>query len=71
MIIGIHSGRKGRVSETTLRHVLEHTGEEYKVFALTDLPLETCDACLGCLTTHRCVKKDGINEIVDELCEAS
>lgn len=71
MVVGIHSGRRGRTSESALRYLLKHTGEEYKVFSLTDLPLETCDACLGCLTTHRCVKNDGINEIVDELCEAS
>lgn len=70
MIVGIHSGRRGRISESALRYVLEHTGQEYKVFALTDLPLETCDACLGCLTTHRCVKNDGVNEIVDELSKA-
>jgi len=71
MVIGIHSGRKDRVSENALRQVVEHTGEEYRVFALTDLTLETCNACLGCLTTHRCVKNDGVNEIVDELCKAS
>ncbi|MFO7848716.1 MAG: flavodoxin family protein [Spirochaetia bacterium] len=71
MIVGIHSGRRGKISESALRYVLEHTGEEYKVFALTDLPLETCDACLGCLATNRCVKDDGVNEIADELCKAS
>lgn len=71
MIVGIHSGRRGKISENALRYLLKHTGEEYKAFALTDLPLETCDACLGCLTTHRCVKNDGVNEIIDELYEAS
>ena len=71
MIVGIHSGRRGKISEGALRYVLEHTGEEYKIFALTDWALETCDACLGCLTTHRCVKDDGVNEIVDELYKAS
>ena len=71
MVVGVHSGRSGKISESALRYTLRHTGEEYKIFSLADLPLETCDACLGCLTAHRCVKNDGINEIVDELCEAS
>jgi len=71
MVVGIHSGRRGKISEGALQCVLKHTGEEYKIFALTDLPLETCDACLGCLATHRCVKNDRVNEIVGELCEAS
>ena len=70
-IIGIHSGRRGKMSEHAMQQVLEHTGAKYRVFALTDLTLETCDACLGCLRTHRCVKNDGVNELVAELQDAS
>ncbi|MFP4618504.1 MAG: flavodoxin family protein [Spirochaetaceae bacterium] len=70
-VIGIHSGRKGKVSEESLTYLLEHTGIEYRLIALRDVKLETCDACLGCLTTHRCVKDDGVNEIVDALTQAS
>ncbi|HDQ13306.1 MAG TPA: flavodoxin family protein, partial [Sediminispirochaeta sp.] len=70
-VVGIHSGRRGKVSEIALKNVLEHSGLEYLVFELTDLALETCDACLGCLGSNRCVKKDGVNEIVDAMSEAS
>lgn len=70
-VIGIHSGRRGKVSEESLEYLLEHTGFEYRLIALGDLKLETCDACLGCITTHRCVKNDGVNEIVDALTQAS
>lgn len=71
-IIGIHSGRNGGISEQALQHLLAATGLDYRVFALTELRLETCDACLGCLSTNRCVKdNDGVNEIIDSLREAS
>jgi len=70
-IIGIHSGRKGKISEQALHYLLNATAASYKIYALNELHLETCDACLGCVSTHRCVKKDGINTIVDALRDAT
>lgn len=70
-IIGIHAGRPGKLSEQALRAVLESTEQDYSVYALNELKLETCDACLACVAENRCIKGDGVNQIVDELSAAA
>ncbi len=67
MIIGIHSGRKGGISEQSLHYLLQHTGQAFEIFPLIELELQTCDACLKCVKTNLCCKPDGLVEIYNNM----
>ena len=51
--------------------MLAATEQDYQIYALNELKLETCDACVACLAGNRCIKSDGVNQIVDELSAAA
>lgn len=58
-VIGI-SGSPVRDSNTdqAVRLILEQTGLEWEFIKLSDLNLQPCRACLGCVKTNRCVIND-------------
>lgn len=58
-VIGI-SGSPVRDSNTdqAVRRILEHTGLESEFVKLSDLNLQPCRACLGCVKTNQCVVND-------------
>lgn len=45
-------------TDRALKIVLEATGLKSEFIKLSDYNVEPCDACLGCIKTNRCIKKD-------------
>ena len=70
MILGISAGRKGKITEQAIKTVLKSTDQKYKFYSLSDFEILTCDACLGCIENHMCVKNDNLNQIMDEIIKA-
>jgi multimeric flavodoxin WrbA len=73
-IIGIvGSPRKGN-TETMVRAALDgakEDGADINIILLSKLNLEMCDGCLECDKTGKCHFNDGMNEINENLAEAS
>jgi len=45
-------------TDRALKIVLEATGMKSEFIKLSDYNVGPCDACLGCIKTNRCIKKD-------------
>ena len=69
-IIGISAGRNNKISEKAVKSVLNETNLSTKFYSLSEFEILTCDACNGCIETHRCVKNDKLNEIIEEMDKA-
>jgi multimeric flavodoxin WrbA len=50
--------------------VIQGKGVEARIISLKGMSIQSCQACYSCRETGRCVKDDGLNEIVDELRQA-
>jgi len=70
-LVGVHSGRKGKICEQSLEHFLKATGASYHIYALTDYPLQSCDACMACMNGRGCVKADGLAELAAALASSA
>lgn len=66
-IIGISAGRNSKISEKAVKYVLEEVDLPTNFYSLSNFEILTCDACNGCIETHRCVKNDKLNDIIDEI----
>lgn len=71
------SPRKGWNTEKLLNEALKgaaSAGAETKMFHLYDLNYRGCISCFGCKRkgheTHRCIVKDGLTPVLDELFES-
>ncbi len=54
-----------------LRTVLNATGCDYELILLKDKNIKPCKACGGCYKSHKCVVKDGMQEIRQKLEKAN
>jgi len=68
-IIGISSGRNKKITEKAVKTVLKATNLETKYYSLSNFEILTCDACAGCIETHKCIKDDGLEKIKNEILE--
>jgi multimeric flavodoxin WrbA len=70
-VLGI-SGSPIRKSNTdrAVQMILEHTGADTEFVKLSQLVLEPCDACLGCVETNECVQEDDGRELADKFHQA-
>lgn len=66
----ISSPRTGCNSETVVRAVAEgaeENGSNVRFVHLKDLELNPCEACNYCKKNDRCIQKDGISELIDDI----
>ena len=70
-VLGI-SGSPVRNSNTdrAVQAVLEHTGVETEFIKLSELSMEPCRACLGCVDSNECVVKDDGRVLAEKFREA-
>ena len=67
------SPRKGGNSDVLCDQFLKgaaEAGNEIKKIALGQVNISPCAACYGCSKSHRCVKKDDMSQILQELIDA-
>ena len=58
-VLGISgSPIKNSNTDRALKIVLESTGMKNEFIKLSDFTIGPCDACLGCIKTNKCIKKD-------------
>ena len=57
--------------DSNLRRILEKigkdTGLEYKIIDLKDLNIHPCIGCVKCASTNRCMQKDDMAPLYDEI----
>jgi multimeric flavodoxin WrbA len=58
-------------TDRAVREILEHTGLETSFIKLSNLKIEPCRACLGCVKTNRCVVKDDGQALAEQFRTAS
>jgi len=66
----ISSPRTGCNSETVSRAIAEgaeENGNNVRFVHLKDLDLNPCEACNYCKSHDRCIRKDGIAELIDDI----
>lgn len=66
----ISSPRMGCNSETIARSIAEGAEEnrkEVRFVHMTDLELKPCEACNYCKKHDRCIQKDGISELIEDI----
>jgi multimeric flavodoxin WrbA len=54
-------------TDRAVKAVLEATGLPHEFIKLSELSMEPCRACLGCLTTNQCVLNDAAVIVADKL----
>jgi multimeric flavodoxin WrbA len=54
-------------TDQAVRAVLAHSGLEAEFIKLSDLQIEPCRACLGCVTTNQCVVADDGQMLAEKL----
>ncbi len=67
------SPRKNGNSETLCRQFelgAKDAGNHVELLSLRDQEIRYCTGCGACNTTHRCVQKDQMAEILDKMCGA-
>ncbi|GAB6098325.1 flavodoxin family protein [Halanaerocella petrolearia] len=69
-VVGISAGRKGKITESAIKSVLEKSNLSHSFYSLSNFEILTCDACNGCVEDHQCVKDDKLNEIFNAMKEA-
>ncbi|SKA06928.1 flavodoxin family protein [Selenihalanaerobacter shriftii] len=69
-IIGISAGRKEKITENAVKTVLEGSGLSFDFYSLSNFEVLTCDGCNGCIETHKCVKDDSVNQILEAIQQA-
>jgi multimeric flavodoxin WrbA len=57
-------------TDRAVQAVLEHTGLDTEFVKLSDLRVEPCRACLGCVETNRCVIADDGQALAEKFREA-
>lgn len=62
-LLGISAGREDKVTEKAVKNVLKASGLPFEFYSLASFNIYTCDACNGCVESHKCVKDDKLNEI--------
>jgi len=69
-IIGISGSPRNKNTNYMLRTVLDATGYDYELVALKDKNIKACNACGGCYKSHKCIIKDGMQELYGKLLKA-
>lgn len=74
LILGISAGRKGKVTDSAVRAVLDGAAKESDLetsfISLAGKLIRPCEACNGCADDNRCVLKDDLQEVLDQCHEA-
>ena len=69
--IGISSsGRKKAYSKIIVKDILGASKVKYKMINLAGLDIKGCLGCLKCAATSRCVQKDDVQGVLDEIIDA-
>jgi multimeric flavodoxin WrbA len=55
----------GSNTDRAVKTVLKATGEHSKFVRLADFNIAPCDACLGCVTTNKCIINDDGNKLAE------
>jgi NAD(P)H-dependent FMN reductase len=68
MLLAVHSSphRNGNLERMVIR-TAEATGLEYRLIRLADLTISPCNGCVRCAHGKRCVQKDDMAPLYDEL----
>ncbi len=66
-VIGLGSGRRGKVTESLVRMVLESTGMDHDFISLSGKLVRPCEACNGCVDTNTCVLPDDFSAIAERV----
>ncbi len=66
-VVAISAGRTNKISEKAIEIILDKLKFDSSFFSLSNFEILTCDACNGCVKTNKCVKKDNLNKIYDEM----
>lgn len=69
-IIGISAGRKNKISDKSIKLILDNVNKETVFYSISDFEILTCDACLGCANTNICIKNDKLNIIKKKMIES-
>ena len=57
-------------TDRAVKRILQHTGMETRFVKLSELTIEPCRACLGCVETNRCVVEDDGRALAEQFHEA-
>lgn len=66
----VSSPRTGCNSETIARSIAEgakENGKEVRFVHIKDMEMKPCEACNYCKEHDRCIQKDGISELIDDI----
>ena len=69
-VIGVSSGRKNKISDKSIKIILNNLNCKSKFFSISDFDILTCDACNGCVDDNLCIKNDGLNRIFKEMIDS-
>lgn len=69
-VIGISGSPREKNTFYMLKTVLDATEQKYEVVHLKDLDIASCDACKGCHETHKCVVRDDMQDLYQQILEA-
>lgn len=70
-ILGISgSPIKNSNTDRAVRAILDHVGLESEFIKLSELTMEPCRACLGCVQTNECVVRDDARELARKFRDA-
>ncbi|MBI5394762.1 MAG: flavodoxin family protein [Verrucomicrobia bacterium] len=58
-------------TDRAVKAIVEHTGLEWEFIKLSDLRMEPCRACLGCVKTNECVVQDDARALAEKFRRAS
>jgi len=69
-IIGISGSPRDKSTSYMLKTVLGATGCDYELILLKEKNIQQCTVCGGCFYSHKCIKKDDMQELYDKLLRA-
>jgi len=64
-IVGISSGRSGKVTESLVESVLAGAGGDSELVSLSGKLIRPCEACSGCIESSQCVLQDDFQLVIE------
>lgn len=69
-VLGISSGRKGKVTDSAVREILtgcsQNSDLEARFIGLSGKLIRPCEGCNGCADDNRCVLKDDLDPVLNQ-----
>ena len=69
-VVAVSAGRKNKISEAAANTILEAGEFSGRLFSLSEREIVPCAACNGCVESGKCVKDDGLEDILESMKKA-